>query len=98
VEVVVMKNFNRVRIGRAVSAALGLVAMSSSASAQLDPVERQQYCEELAWGACYYPGGPGGYPAFRCWHDTYDACLRGEIASIADTPDKGSRRSDIRPA
>jgi hypothetical protein len=93
-----MKNATRTRIAIAASAALGLAAVSSSASAQLDPLERQQYCEDLAWGTCYYPGGPGGYPAFRCWHDTYDACLRGDIASVVNAPAEGDRRSETELA
>ena len=93
-----MKQANRARLAIAFSAAAGLVVMSSSASAQLDPVERQQYCEELAWGTCYYPGGPGGWPAFRCWHDTYDACLRGDIASVVNKPEQGGGRPEVRPA
>jgi hypothetical protein len=90
-----MKNANRARIAMAVSAALGLAAMSSSASAQLD---RSQECETLAWETCYYEGGPGGWPAFRCWHDTYDACMEGGPSVAGNKPDKGDRRSEFQLA
>jgi hypothetical protein len=95
VEVIVMKTANRTRIAIAASAALGLAAMSSSASAQLnDP----QYCEELAWVMCDPAPYPWNIYAFRCWHDTYDACMGGERASIVSEPDLAARRSGLATA
>lgn len=87
-----MKTVNRAGIAMAASAALGLAAISSSASAQLsDP----QYCEELAWATCDPAPYPWNVYSYRCWHDTYDACMEG---SLAVNEPNGDRRSEVRLA
>ncbi|HEU0134496.1 MAG TPA: hypothetical protein VFR28_06705 [Allosphingosinicella sp.] len=92
-----MKNANRARIAMAVSAALGLAALSSSASAQTYPIDPQE-CETRAWELCYYEGAPGGVWSFRCWHDTYNACLAGEYSSAVKAPGEMDRRPEIQLA
>lgn len=76
----------------AVSAALGLAALSSSASAQ--PGD-SQYCEELAWATCN-PNHDPWYPyMYHCWWDTYEACMGGRRAPVVSEPVDVGRRAEL---
>lgn len=90
-----MKYANRTRIAMAASAALALTALSSSASAELD---RRDECESLAWATCNPDFEPWNPSMFYCWNETYNACMAGGPSLAAKEPDKGDRRSEVRPA
>jgi hypothetical protein len=89
-----MKTFHRTRIAIAASAALGLAAMSSSASAQNgDP----EYCSQVAWNICSWQGGHPTMPTVECLDEQYAACMNG-YAALNLAPDKGDRRREIQAA
>jgi hypothetical protein len=89
-----MKTFDRTRIAIAASAALGIAAISSSASAQYgDP----EYCSRLAWEICSWQGGHPTLPTVECTDEQYEACMNGH-AALDLPPVKGDRRAEIRAA
>ena len=72
-----------------VVAALVAGAIGSSASAQTaDPQE----CEDLAWTTCHPdPSVPWNPYSFRCWNETYEACMNGGPAFAAYGAVRGAR-------
>jgi hypothetical protein len=89
-----MMNFHRTRIAIAASAALGLAAMSSSASAQYgDP----EYCNQVAWNVCSWQNGQPTMPTVECMDEQYWACMNG-YAALGPIPDQYDKRRDVQPA
>lgn len=89
-----MKTVNRQRIAMAASAALGLAALSSSASAQsgLDP------CGIIAWETCAWVNGRPAFVTEECYMQAYDACVVSNGGTPSYPPPIAARRSDARLA
>lgn len=88
-----MKNANRARIVIAVSAALGMAAMSSSASAQMGDWNN---CAQYADAVCSFDENFQPIPVtYWCWHAEFDACI--EAFSPPAAPPLGDGRSEVQP-
>ena len=90
-----MKNLNRVRIAIAASAALGLTAISSSASAQ---PTREEYCDNVAWQNCSWQNGYPTIVTYECYSAEYEACMNAYAAQAVKNPAIGDRRSEVELA
>jgi hypothetical protein len=85
-----MKSENRLRIAIAASAALGMVAMSSSASAQFGNF---QDCARFADVVCSFDENyQPTQVTYECWLAQFEACMNA-FASL-DVAPIGDRRSE----
>lgn len=89
-----MNSVNRVRTAMVASAALGLAALSSSASAQpaLDP------CGIIAWETCAWVNNRPAFVTEECYMQAYDACVVSNGGTPSYPPPIAARRSDAHLA
>jgi hypothetical protein len=75
---------------------MGLSVIGSSAFAQIgDPQE----CETLAWNTCHPdPSVPWNVWSFKCWNDTYEACMNAHRSPLVNEPDGVDRRIEAATA
>lgn len=82
----------------AVSAALGLSAMSSSALAARAPFDRAKECPIYAYNVCYAQGSPYYTSPAQCYEEVYSACMEGEFILAVNAANPGDGRIEPRPA
>ncbi|HEX8467565.1 MAG TPA: hypothetical protein VF620_07150 [Allosphingosinicella sp.] len=80
----------------AAAASIGLVAMSSSASAQYG---NSQYCSNVAWVVCGYDESYRPIqPTVECVDEEYEACMNGYGTLGAKSPSPYDKQRDVKLA
>lgn len=90
-----MKTVNRIGIAMAMSIAMGLATLSSSASAQSSVFDD---CSNLAWERCAWINNRPSFVTHECYLAEYDACLVSWGETPSGPPPIAARRSEVQLA